>query len=374
MAGFLLCGKSAVSDKGQDMNIKKYVFQKAAKNHIPVSGTFELTPRCNLECEMCYIRMSAAEEAAIGSELTADEWLALGKTAADAGMVYLLLTGGEPLIRPDFERIYSGLAELGIILTLNTNGTLMNEKIVRCLEKHPPEKVNVTLYGASSDTYRKVCRSADGYDATIRGIQLLKEAKIPVCINTTYTHHNAADMERIVSFAKENSVPIRMTSYLFPPLRCGRKSNTGCFLLPEEYGRLGAAFDLITMDSERKRRRAEILARIQSLSDIPCGEGKAASCMAGRSALWVTWNGQLLPCGMLPDLGTSLREKDFAQIWAGLDHVMDSVKLPAKCVGCHKKILCPVCVAVTRNTDKVPDALCRYCDSYIAAFGCDRES
>ena len=60
------------------MNIKKYVFQKAAINHIPVSGTFELTPRCNLSCEMCYIRMSATEEAAIGQELTADEWLSLG--------------------------------------------------------------------------------------------------------------------------------------------------------------------------------------------------------------------------------------------------------------------------------------------------------
>ena len=128
------------------------------------------------------------------------------------------------------------------------------------------------------------------------------------------------------------------------------------------------------MDSERKRRRAEILARIQSLSDIQCEEGKAASCMAGRSAFWVTWDGQLLPCGMLPDLGTSLKEKDFSQIWAGLDHEMDSVTLSAKCVGCHKKILCPVRVAVARNTDKAPDVLCRYCDSYIAAFGCEKES
>ena len=105
------------------MNIKKYVFQKAAINHIPVSGTFELTPRCNLSCEMCYIRMSAAEEATIGQELTADEWLSLGKQAVDAGMVYLLLTGGEPLQRPDFSEIYSGLAEMEILLTLNTNGT-----------------------------------------------------------------------------------------------------------------------------------------------------------------------------------------------------------------------------------------------------------
>lgn len=212
------------------MNIKKYVFQRAAVNHIPVSGTFELTPRCNLSCEMCYIRMSAAEEAAMGQELTADEWLSLGRQAVDAGMVYLLLTGGEPLLRPDFAEIYSGLAKMGIMLTLNTNGTLINEYIVQCMEHNPPEKVNVTLYGASGDTYQKVCGNANGYKAALQGIGLLKEAKIPVCINTTYTRHNASDMEYIVSFAKENGIPVRMTSYLFPPLRCRRETDASCFL------------------------------------------------------------------------------------------------------------------------------------------------
>ena len=192
------------------MNIKQYVFKKGTQNHVPVSGTFELTPRCDLSCEMCSIRMSAEEEAAMGRELTADEWLALGRQAVDAGMVYLLLTGGEPLLRPDFLTIYSGLAEMGIMLTLNTNGTLIDERIVRCLERNPPEKVNVTLYGASGDTYQRVCGKASGYEAAIHGIRLLKEAKIPICINTTYTRHNASDMEDIVSFAKQHGIPIRM--------------------------------------------------------------------------------------------------------------------------------------------------------------------
>ncbi len=357
------------------MNIKKYVFQKAAINHIPVSGTFELTPRCNLSCEMCYIRMSATEEAAIGQELTADEWLSLGKQAVDAGMVYLLLTGGEPLLRPDFSEIYSGLAEMGILLTLNTNGTLVDEYIVRCLAEHPPEKVNVTLYGTSSDTYQRVCGSANSYEAALHGIGLLKEANIPVCINTTFTRHNAADMEHIVSFAKQNDIPIRMTSYLFPPLRCSRKSDKGCFLPPEEYGRLGAAFDQITMDSTQKKRRADILIRVREhASELP-SEGKAASCMAGRGAFWVTWDGQLLPCGMLPQLGRSLKSESFTNIWANLDHVMNAQTLPQKCSGCHKRILCPVCIAVTQSANEPPEALCRYCDSYMESiFKMQRES
>lgn len=349
------------------MDIKKYVFQKGAANHVPVSGTFELTPRCNLSCEMCYIRMSAQEEAAYGKELNADEWLSLGKQAVDAGMVYLLLTGGEPLLRPDFEQIYSGLAKLGIIMMINTNGTLIDERIVRCLKQNPPERVNITVYGASEETYQKVCGNAAGYERALRGICMLKEANIPVCINTTYTRHNAADMEGIVAFAKEHSVPIRMASYLFPPIRCGREANESCYLLPEEYGRLGAAFDAVTMETEQKQRRAEVLARVRACAPVPSNEGKAASCMAGRGAFWVTWDGHVLPCGMLPDLGKSLKDESFGDIWAGFTSVMDEQRLPVKCSGCPKKILCPVCVAVTQSENTPPEALCRYCDSYMDA-------
>lgn len=358
-------GRSAFAVEERIMNIKKYVFQKAAIGHVPVSGTFELTPRCDLSCEMCYIRMSAEEEAAMGEELTADEWLALGRQAVDAGMVYLLLTGGEPLLRPDFPTIYSGLAEMGIMLTLNTNGTLIDERIVRCLERNPPEKVNVTLYGASGDTYQRVCGKASGYETAVHGIRLLKEARIPVCINTTFTRHNASDMEDIVSFAKQHGIPIRMTSYLFPPLRCGREADESCFLSPEEYGRLGAAFDGVTMDPAQKQRRADILARVRERSPASPSEGKAASCMAGRGAFWVTWDGQLLPCGMLPRLGRSLKSDRFVDIWADLAHVMDAQALPVKCSGCPKRILCPVCIAVTQSVDEPPEALCRYCDSYM---------
>ena len=350
------------------MNIKKYAFQKAAINHIPVSGTFELTPRCNLSCEMCYIRMSPAEEAMLGTELTAEQWLSLGKQAVAAGMIYLLLTGGEPLLRPDFTDIYTGMAEMGVILSLNTNGTCVDEKIVRCLAEHPPEKVNVTLYGASSDTYQRVCGSASGYEAALRGIALLKEAGIPVCINTTFTRHNATDMEKIVSYAKEKRIPIRMTSYLFPPLRCGREAASDCFLLPEEYGRLGAAFDLLTMNEEQKKRRMDILARIREQTDLPTAEGKAASCTAGRGAFWITWDGRLLPCGMLPELGSSLTQDGFAEAWHGMDQIMDAQFLPAKCGGCAKKLLCPVCVAVTQSAGEPPEALCRYCESYLSAM------
>ena len=68
--------------------LRKYLYQKAAHNKVPLSGTFELTPRCNMNCRMCYIRMSEAEMRARGREYTAEEWIEMGKACAKEGMLF----------------------------------------------------------------------------------------------------------------------------------------------------------------------------------------------------------------------------------------------------------------------------------------------
>ena len=73
--------------------LRKYIYQKAARDRTPVSGTFELTPRCNMNCRMCYIRMSEEEMNARGREYTADEWIRMGRVCAQRGMLFLLFTG-----------------------------------------------------------------------------------------------------------------------------------------------------------------------------------------------------------------------------------------------------------------------------------------
>lgn len=349
------------------MKIKEYIFKKAAHKHIPVSGTFELTPRCNLSCEMCYIRMSPEEESAVGVELSTDEWLSLGRQAVDLGMIYLLLTGGEPLLRRDFSEIYTRMAEMGVVISVNTNGTLVNDEIIRCFTEYKPERVNVTLYGASSETYGKVCKHQSGYEAAVRGIEMLHSAEIPVCINTTMTRHNSADIEKMIAYAKSRNIPIRMTSYIFPPIRCTRENETSSFLMPEEYGRLSAFFDSKTLDTEQLNRRRELLKSIESSDNqaVEQTQGRASSCIAGRGAFWITWDGRVLPCGMLPKLGMTLNDYSLSEIWGSFGTVMNDQKLPSGCSQCPRKAICPVCVAVTQSSDKTPDELCRFTESYL---------
>ena len=152
--------------------LRKYIYQKAARDRTPVSGTFELTPRCNMNCRMCYIRMSEEEMNARGREYTADEWIRMGRVCAQRGMLFLLFTGGEPFLRKDFRKIYTELKKLGLLISINTNGTLIDRETVEWLREDPPMRMNVTLYGSSNDTYKRLCGHPTGYDAAVRYLSI----------------------------------------------------------------------------------------------------------------------------------------------------------------------------------------------------------
>ena len=118
----------------------------------------------------------------------------------------LLLTGGEPLVRSDFKEIYLKLREMGFLLNINTNATLIDEEVISWLKEVPPTRVNVTLYGASDATYERLCGNAKGFTQAVRGIRLLKDAGIVVKINCSITPHNVNDVEGIFAFAKQEGL------------------------------------------------------------------------------------------------------------------------------------------------------------------------
>ena len=107
--------------------ITEYLHRKASASRIPLSGTFELTPVCNMNCRMCYVRMSHQQQQAIRPLRSAAEWLSLAEEAKKHGLLYLLLTGGEPFLHPEFRQILTGLQKMGFVISINSNGTLIDE-------------------------------------------------------------------------------------------------------------------------------------------------------------------------------------------------------------------------------------------------------
>ena len=128
--------------------VERTLIDRAAQNLSPINGSIELTPICNMNCEMCYVRLTPAEVARQGRLRTVGEWLDIATQMRDAGTLFLLLTGGEPLIYPDFRRLYLALRDMGFLLTINTNGTLIDEDWAAFFGAHKPRRINITLYGA----------------------------------------------------------------------------------------------------------------------------------------------------------------------------------------------------------------------------------
>ena len=277
-----------------DLDVKQYVFKKGAVKGIPVSGTFELTSRCNFRCKMCYIQMSAEEQFAQGRELTTEEWLTIAQDAVKSGMIYLLLTGGEPLLRPDFMELYTRLIQMGLMVSVNTNGSLITPEIVECFRQFPPEKVNITLYGTSSRRYGSFCGNAQGYERAVQGIRMLKQAGIRVNLNTTFTRENREDMEALIEFAKQEKIPIRTAGYLFPSVRNGHEEQADT-MTSEEMGITGAQFDYLTMDAAQRERRKKYINKCLNDTSLEGkqAEVKKAACMAGKGAFWISWNGMM---------------------------------------------------------------------------------
>ena len=348
--------------------VTDYLYRKAARMGMPLSGTFELTPLCNMNCKMCYVRLDQRQQAAIRPLATAEQWLALGKAAKDGGMLYLLLTGGEPFSHPECKQIIQGLHEMGLLLSVNTNGTLIDETAIAWLKEAPPTRVNVTLYGASNETYEKLCGDGEGFTRTVRAIALLRSAGIPVKINCSVTPDNVADLPKIAAYCKENQLVLQTNTYMFPPLRKDDRFIGRNFRFsPEEAAYYTAVSELVTEGSERFMAR-QVPAPEPTEDCREVGDG--VRCRAGRCSFWVTWAGKLLPCGMftLPDC-PNVFESDFLSAWERIKEQVAQIRLPAQCAGCELKDSCRACAAMvyteSGNFRDVPAYRCQMAHQFL---------
>ena len=349
-----------------------YLYAKAAKNHIPLGGTFELSPVCNFSCKMCYVRKTHEQICAEGKRLrTADEWLALAEKCADEGMLYLLLTGGEPFLYPGFKELYIRLHKMGLVLSINSNGTLIDEETVAWLKEYAPSRINITLYGASGETYRRVCGNPGGYQKAVNAVKKLLEAKIPVVINSSMIPENADDLEAIVKFGHGLGINTRVATYMFPPARRDAEETDSRFT-PEESARLRMRHTRCAVS--REVYEDWLKRKSQTGSDDTqdtWGDSLEPDCMkcrAGRSAFWVSWDGTMTACGMMGFPRTELPfEDDFAACWKRLNEAVLGSQVLASCAGCPHKELCKPCAAMVAtecgDPNGKPEYLCALAES-----------
>ncbi len=351
----------------------EYFHTKAASLGVPLSGSFELTPCCNMACKMCYVRMTREEQEAVAPLRTTQEWIELGRAAKEKGMLYLLLTGGEPFLRSDFQQIVRSLHAMGLILTINSNGTLIDEETVAWLKQTPPSRMNITVYGASDETYGRLCGNPKGYTQVTKAIRLLKEAGISVKLNCSLTPYNASDAEAIFAYAKRENLIVQATSYMFPPIR---RDETMIGLndrfTPEEAAYHSAQIvRLMNGDAQFLRQVQQDMPPIPTDAEdcLGSGEGEGIQCRAGKCSFWVTWTGAFMPCGMMPlQDAPNVFTVGFDSAWEQARSYVQSIRLPAKCAACEAKDNCKACAAMvyteTGNFSTVPQYRCDMTKAY----------
>lgn len=366
---------------------------RANEAYQPLTANFELTPLCNQRCEMCFIRNTRSEVDAYGGLRPATSWLELARQLHQMGTLFILLTGGEPMLHPEFSTIYTSLRDMGFILTLNTNGTLITEKMCRETFRAKPRRVNVTLYGSNADTYEKLCHHSDGFEQTMRGLRLLREYDIDTKLNLSMVKANAEEYAELMSIADRLGIPVVSNSYMFPVSRGHDGSRAvGCLesrLSPEEAGRLESLFLRYKKGGEYEEFARQTVFQARKESE-PSPEGTTLSCRAGRSSMWVSWHHHVSPCVMMEtpcvNLATgathpfahdpstpfaeeaashttpSLPPNDLDAAWKWLTETCQHLPAFDDCSGCRLKHVCQVCYAAALHEKRQCGTLRYLCD------------
>ena len=240
---------------------------------------------------------------------------------------------------------------MGFLISINTNGTMIDEATVEWLKDAAPVRMNITLYGASRKTYKEICENESGFDRATKAIQMLKDAGINVVINGSMIPQNAKDLEDIISFGKKNDIPTRISTYMFPPIRRERETNDSrC--MPQEAAELFMRKKRCELEDEQRIVFMEnVLKKLaedggNDLEDWGSNM-EFMRCRAGRSSFWISWEGTMTACGMMPfPIEVYPFEKPFKECWLELTNKVRNSKVLRECNPCGKKEICNPCAAM----------------------------
>ena len=320
----------------------KAVWEKAYADAIPISGTFELTPRCNFNCPMCYVHLPENEIKKHGTELTGAEWIRIAQEAKEAGTTWLCITGGEPLMHPEFEIIWRELTQMGFFITLQTNASLLTE-YEKLFEECPPRACKITLYGSNDQVYRDVCRVENGFTKADAGISMLRQMKIPVELVSTVIQQNLDDGENIIRYVEKNKLR------WIPNINV-RTAGRG----------VDVDMEHLRIRPPKKDSNAEQESSRKNLVDPerkPC-----TYCKDFRIGYWIVWNGYMRFCSFMNEPDISVRSRPFNECWKELVGFQESLEWPQECKECEYQKSCSRCAAlfnIEGGKLKIRDEYCR---------------
>lgn len=335
-------------------DIMDKIMLTAREHGIPYYGMLELTERCNLKCKFCYVcdRDHSTEK---NQEKTTYEWLCLIKEAVNAGMLGCAFTGGDPFMREDFEEIYCKSYDMGLRVSIFTNGILIGDKQIAYLSKRIPDTVSISVYGASKETYDQVCGNGANYEKLIASLNRLHDARIPIDLKVLAIRPLIDDFEAIGCMGQTYQCPISFNDYLGPgrddPTRMLEEWRIPSGLLKE------ASHSFYKGLSEYNEKSSvtpeQSMSKNRNLCAIPCNAGKCYFC--------ITHDGRMLGCTILNCFVSYPFQDGFNNAWMSLKEQMKTAKACIECSTCQEFDYCSKCAAQRfQETGSI-----EYCNAYI---------
>lgn len=303
---------------------------------------WESTARCNLTCAHC-----RRDKADTGDELPGDDVRRLLEEAARLGPPLVVFSGGEPLLRDDWQPLAAHARSLGLNIALATNGTLIDDAAAGRIREAGFRRVAVSLDGADAATHDAV-RGPGAFEAATAGIAALRRAGQPVQINATLSRANAGQLDALVDLSRSVEAEA-LHLFVLVPVGCGVDLAKTQQLPPRQYVEvLGRVLDLRQSGRAGLELRPTCAPQYHRLA----GERGAAlpgrGCLCGVSVLFVGHDGTVRPCGYLPvDCGT-IRRQRLDDIWRGstvLRSLRDADALGGACGQCDWRFRCGGCRA-----------------------------
>lgn len=351
-----------VPEIGLDQWVKD-LFAEGRHERLPMLGSLELTHRCNVDCVQCYCNLPADDHQALSRELSYGEICDVIDQAADEGCLWLLLTGGEPLLRSDFSDVYAHVKQRGMLVMLFTNGTLLDEEMVDYLAEWPPRRMEITLHGVTRETFERVTRVSGSYDACMRGIELLSASGVPFSLKTTVTTLNKHELWATKEFAESLGVDYRFDGMLIPRLDGSR----------QPYSVRLSAEELVELDLADPERSVELQRVCEQFWGVTSSDSLYV-CGAGERSFHVDPYGNLALCMTNHAHTYDLRQGSFREAWWDFIPGVRSLKAEHtnKCRACPATSLCGQCPAWSylehRDLETPVEYLCRLGHSRAAAF------
>lgn len=337
---------------------------RVSAERTPLDGSIELTFRCNQRCAHCYVNEPGGDHRAKRQELTAAEILRITDEVADLGCLWMLLTGGEVLLRHDFREIYLHAKKQGLLVTVFTNGTMITPSIADLWAEWPPLVVEITIHGSTQGVYERVTDIPDSYRRCIRGIELLLGRRVRLRLKTVPTALNYTDMDQMRALAASYGLEFEWD----PLVNCrvdGDSRPAATRLSPDQ---------IVALEKHEPKRVAHYQEEFRECRPLD-PRAELFTCGAYLHSFHIDPYGKLFPCMLVRRPAYSLRDGSFRHGWYEYFPAMrNRVRTKAlPCDTCQFYLACDRCVGWSQLETGDPEGLVPFlCDLTYAraeAFG-----